>query len=267
MQGSLTGWDLALIVVVSVMGTAVAYLRHPEHKAFVLLLPVPFTLAMLSVARPIDATNVLGLPLIFGFSFGVWVFHTRWRWPIVVAIATAVAGYGVIGAGVARLDLGGAAAFWIAEAVTMAVALALIRVLPPSDDPHTQTPLPVWVKLPAIALTVAMVIAIKPWLSGFMTMFPMVLAVTSYEARRSLWTIVRRIPWLILVMIPMMAIIRLTQDWIGLPAALALSWPILLALLWLLRDALLPGPTGEGVLYGLPTINASRGDPEWRDAR
>jgi len=45
-------WDALLIAVVSIMGTAIAYLRHPKHKAFVLMLPVPFTLAMLALAPP-----------------------------------------------------------------------------------------------------------------------------------------------------------------------------------------------------------------------
>ena len=47
-----TFWDIALIVVVSVMGTAIAYVRDPEHKAFVLMLPIPFTLA--TAAIPLD---------------------------------------------------------------------------------------------------------------------------------------------------------------------------------------------------------------------
>ena len=58
--------DLALIVTVTAMGVAVAYLRNPEHKATVLMLPVPFTLAMLAVGRPIDATNVIAIPALFG---------------------------------------------------------------------------------------------------------------------------------------------------------------------------------------------------------
>ena len=37
------------------------------------------------------------------------------------------------------------------------------------------------------------------------------------------------------MMVPVMAIIRLTQDRVGLPVALALGWPVLLAQLWLFR--------------------------------
>ena len=79
-------WDIALIFAVSVMGTAVAYLRHPEHKAFVLMLPVPFTLATLALDRPIDATNVLAMGLLFGFTIGVWGLRVRLRVPILAVI-------------------------------------------------------------------------------------------------------------------------------------------------------------------------------------
>ena len=31
---NVSGWDIALIAVVSLMGTTTAYVRNPEHKAF-----------------------------------------------------------------------------------------------------------------------------------------------------------------------------------------------------------------------------------------
>ena len=231
----MTGWDIALIAVVSIMGTAVAYLRHPEHKAFVLMFPVPFTLATLALGRPLDATNVLAMGVLFGFTIGVWALHARRRWPILAAIAVCATGYCVVGAGIARLRPAGDAAFWGSVAAMLAASWVLIRALPYREEPHHRTPLPVWIKLPAIALVIAGVVMIKEHLGGFMTMFPMLGVVAAYEARNSLWTIVRRIPWLIIFMIPVMVLVRLTQERIGLPAALALAWPVLLALLWLFR--------------------------------
>lgn len=219
------------------MGTAVAYLRHPEHKAFVLMLPIPFTMAVLSVGRPVDATNLAGAGLLFGFSLGVWALHVRLRWPIFAAIAICAAGYCAIGAGIARLRPEGDAAFWGTAAGLLALSVVLIRALPHRVEPHHRTPLPVWIKLPAIALVIAGLVAMKKTLGGFTTMFPMVGVVAAYEARKSLWTIVRRIPWVIAIMIPMMAVIRLTQDRVGLPKALALSWPVFLLMLWMFRRA------------------------------
>lgn len=232
----MSGWDIALIVGVSLMGTVVAYVRSPERKAFVLMLPVPFTLATLSLGQPVDATNVLGMGVLFGFAIGVWALHVRCHWPIVAAIAVCAVGYCVVGAGIARLHPAGDVAFWGAAALLLALSLALIRALPYRAAPHHRTALPVWVKLPAIALVVAGVVLIKQSLGGFMTMFPMVGVVTTYEARHSLWTIVRRIPWIILIMLPVMGFIRLTQARLGLPLALALAWPLALTLLWVLRN-------------------------------
>jgi len=87
----------------------------------------------------------------------------------------------------------------------------------------------------AIALVTTSVVALKHQLGGFMTTFPMVGVVAAYESRHSLWTIVRRIPWVMLLMTLMMVVCRLTQERFGLAAALALSWPVLLVGLFLLR--------------------------------
>jgi hypothetical protein len=230
-----SGWDMALIAAVSTMGTTVAYLRHPEHKAFVVMLPVPFTLATLAVGRPVDATNVLGMGVLFGFTIGVWALHVRAHWPIVPAIVAGALGYCMVGAAVACLHPTGDAAFWAAAALMLVAAVALIRALPYRSEPHHRTPLPVWIKLPAIALVIGGIVSIKQYLGGFTTMFPMVSVVAAYEARHSLWTIVRRIPWIMVIMTPAMVCIRVTQARLGLAGALLLAWPVLLALLWVLR--------------------------------
>jgi hypothetical protein len=85
-----------------------------------------------------------------------------------------------------------------------------------------------WIKFPIIALVVVGIVQIKRQLGGFTTMFPMVGVVAAYEARHSLWTNVRGISWVLVLMPPMMASIRLWQPHVGMPMALALSWPVLL---------------------------------------
>jgi hypothetical protein len=231
----MSGWDLALIAVVSIMGTCVAYLRNPQHKAFVLMLPVPFSLATLSLGRPVDATNVVGIATLFGFSAGVWFLHARRRWAIVPAIIICGVGYCLAGSALARLLPSGDAAFWVSVGVVFVVSVALIHRLPHRDEPHHRTPLPVWIKLPAIALIILGIVMIKQQLGGFMTAFPMVGTVAAYEARHSLWTILRRIPWVMLLILPMHGVMRLTQGHIGLGGALLVAWPVFLFFLWLLR--------------------------------
>lgn len=240
-----TGADLALIATVTAMGVAVAYLRNPEHKATVLMLPIPFTLAMLAVGRPIDATNVVAIPALFGYSWLVWALRERCGAPVLTAIAIAAGSYCLAGVAAQRWLPTGPAAFWTAIVVTMLAGVILVRRLPPRSEPHHRTPLPVWIKAPAIAAVICCLVAAKHHLGGFTTMFPMVGMVASYESRHSLWTIMRRIAWLLILMAPMMAAVRLWQDHVGVPWALALAWPVVIAglLIWHRRFAGRPGPT------------------------
>lgn len=232
--------DAALLVAVTAMGVAVAYLRDPEQKATVLMLPVPFSLAMLSVGRPIDAANVLAIPALFGYTLMVWLLHDRLRVPILAAIATSAGCYCLAGMAIAQNGPAGGAAFWTAAAVTMVIGAVLVRSLPARPGRPHRTPLPVWIKTPAVAAVISGLIEIKHLLGGFTTMFPMVGVVASYESRHSLWTIVRRIAWLLVLMPPMMAAIRLMQPHVGTPAAVLLAWPVFLTGLWLWRRNSLP---------------------------
>lgn len=231
-----TFWDITLIVVVSVMGTAIATVRDPEHKAFVLMLPFPFTLATLALERPVDATNVLAIVPSFGFTFGVWWLHTRWRLPVLMAIPACALTYLLVGMGLNRVVPASDGMFWLSAIAVVTGALLLIRFLPYRSEPHHRTPLPVWIKLPAIALVITILVVVKQQLGGFMTMFPMVGTVAAYEARHSLWALVRRFPWVAAMVAPMMAIVRLTQNSLGIHGALFVAWWPLLLTLWLLRD-------------------------------
>ncbi len=231
----MTAWDIALITVVTVMGTVVAYLKHPERKAFVLMLPLPFTLAVLSLGRPVDATNVLAIAPSFGFTFFVWMLYSRLGVPILVSIILCAAAYCAVGMVMVRFIPASETVFWLSAVLIVLCALVLTRALPYRIEPHYRTLLPVWIKLPAIALVVTFLVLAKEQLGGFMTMFPMVGVIAAYEARHSLWTLVRRFSWIALLAVPLMSTVRLTQNMVGLPMALVLGWALFLSLLWLLR--------------------------------
>lgn len=224
----MTLWDWAFIFTSATMGTVVAYLRHPEHKTWPLMLPLPFTVATLAVGRPVDSTNVVALLVMLAYVFAVWGLRTVARWPIVLAIVVAAGGYCLVGAALAPVTPTGDAAFWCVTMVVWLVGVVLIRWLPYRTEPHYRTPLPVWVKFPVIALVIFGVVQLKQQLGGFMTMFPVMGIVAAYESRHSLWTNVRKVPWVLVTMVPMVASIRVLQTRLGLPVALLMSWLVLL---------------------------------------
>ncbi|NPV08574.1 MAG: hypothetical protein HPY83_11525 [Anaerolineae bacterium] len=224
-------WDAVLIVAVSVQATALAYLPQPRLKALAYVLPFPFTIATLALGRPVDATNVLGLLLLFGYIQGVRLLHDRLRLPIVAAILLSALSYTAAGWLMAPIVPASDGAFWAAVALSLALAATLYLRISHRDERAHRTTLPVWIKLPVVASVIVALVIVKEYLQGFMTLFPMVGVVGAYEARHSLWTMGRQIPTWMLAMIPMLVVIRLTQYGLGLPGALALGWVVFLAVL------------------------------------
>ncbi len=217
-------WDIALLIVVSIQATLVAYVRQPRAKALLVTFPFPFSLAYLSVGRPVDATNVLGMALLLLFVHGVRWLHVHGKRHIVLAIIAAAILYGVLGAAIARVLPGGGWVFWTACAAVGALGATFLHLQPHREEPSHRSPLPVWVKLPLIAAVISVLILTKHWLQGFMTVFPMVTVVAAYEARHSLWTLSRQIPVVIVTMCPVMIAMHLAQPHTGPYGALAVGW-------------------------------------------
>ncbi len=230
-------WDGVLLAAVTLQATAIAYAYQPRHKALLITLPIPFSIATLAIGRPVDGTNVLGLGLLFGFTWAVWYLHTRRAWPIVAAIVSAALGYILMGALIARRLPDHGTAFWTAAVGCAVVATGLLHRLPQRDEPGHRSPLPVYVKVPIILGVVAGLILIKGWLRGFVTVFPMVGVIAAYEARNSLWTMVRQIPVLMLALLALMVVLRLGREALGVPGSLAVGWVVFLAALTALRGA------------------------------
>ena len=228
---SLSGWDIALIVLVSLHATALAYLHHPRWKALLLTLPVPFSLASLSIGARVDATNVAGLPLLMVFTCGVYVLYRRCRVPIILAIATCAAGYCGLASVIAPHVPRTGTAFWCLAVVVFAAGAALYQLMPPRDEPGHRSPLPVYIKLPIIAAVIFVLVVLKQQMQGFMTLFPMVGVVAAYEGRHCLWTICRQIPVIMMTLLPMMAAMRLLCPLVGIGWALAGGWVVFLCLL------------------------------------
>lgn len=226
---SLSYWDLLLLVAVSTMVLVVAYLSHPRWKAFVLMLPVPFTFSTLALGARIDATNAAGLILLLLFTHLVRILHYRLRLPIVAAILLADGVYVAVATLSALWMPEGDVPFLIACGVNFAVAVPALLLTPSRDEPAHRTPLPVRIKVPLTMGLVSLLIIGKSALQGFMTTFPMVGTFASYEARHSLWTNCRQIPILMVLLTPTMIAVRYLSPYVGMPLAFVGGWAVFLA--------------------------------------
>ena len=220
----MTRWDIALLLVVSVQATLTAYVRQPRAKALLVTFPFPFSLAYMSVGRPVDASNVLGLALLLLFAHGVRWLHVHGKRHIILAIIASALTYGLLGGAIARILPHGEWPFWVACAGVLAVGAIFLYLQPHRDEPSHRSPLPVYLKLPIIMGVIALLILSKEWLRGFMTVFPMVTVVAAYEARHSLWTLTRQITVVILTVVPMMIAMHIAQPYVGQYRALAAGW-------------------------------------------
>jgi hypothetical protein len=227
---NISPWDIALVIVVTLQAAALSYMRQPRMKAFLLSLPLPFTLMALAVNRPIDATNVMGLVLLLLFTHAVRIIHQKFRVPIIPAICLSALGYAVIGWLAAPILPKTPAAFWLAAAFTTFLGFYLYLHMPERNEREYRTHLPVWVKLPAILLVVVLLVLVRNSLHGFATVFPMIGVIAVYESRYCLWTIGRQIPVIMVTLATLMAVAYLAQNLWGLPLALVAGWIVFLPL-------------------------------------
>ena len=227
-------WDIILIVGVSTQATVMAYTFEPKWKALLYSLPIPFTLASMSLGEPIGVTHVAGLLVLLGFFHLVRLLHQVRKWPILVSIVLGAACYATAGAGLAEIFPRGPLSFWVAVLVTGIVGMTLFLATPHRPEPGHRSPLPVWIKLPTIMIVIGCLVAVKQHLRGFMPMFPMMGVITAYEGRHSLWTITFQLPFLFLPFLTMMTFYRVLQPHIWLVPAFAMWLPVHLATLSLI---------------------------------
>lgn len=224
----LTPYDILLVILVSVQAAVLAYMRQPRWKAFVLSLPIPFTLLTLSLGQPINATNVLGLVYLLLFAQAVRLLHKDAHLPIIPAIILSALGYCLLASVTAPLIPETTLVFWLTWGFTIALGLSLYLWLPPRVEPAYRTELPVWIKLPIILGVVTMLVLIRNSLQGFAALFPLVGVMAMYESRYSLWTIGRQFTVIMVSMGTMIGVIYLAQSYWSLFPALIAGWIVFL---------------------------------------
>jgi hypothetical protein len=219
-----TPWNLALIGVVMAMMTAMALLRDPRRKALVMTLPLPFTVASLTLGTPLDAAHVAALSLLFLYTLGVYVLHKRAHLPLLLCIPSMAAAFigsaALLNARLPRTD----ASFWTVCALTLVVGTLLLALLPRGRGEGRVSELPLTLKLAVSFVVVVGLVLLKEAIGGFMTLFPMVGVLASYENRDGLWENVLQMPVVMVTLLPLMITSHLIVERIGLGASLALGW-------------------------------------------
>jgi len=245
-------WDFLLIVVVAGMAIPLSYIPNPQIKAFMIILPGPFTVATLSVGMPLGSVHVSGLILLLLYTHCVRILHKEKRLPIILSIVISALGYCTGGILLARVLPETPVVFWSICIFTFGLGAFLYFFLPEKKEPAYKTNLPVWIKGPFVIMLVTFLIIIKKFLKGSMVFFPMVGVFAAYESRLSLWTLTRYIPVLMLIMTPMLAVIYLFQEHVGLGRALGIGWIVyfilLISLLSRIRKAIVFAATEEEIL-------------------
>lgn len=219
-------FDLLLVLGVSVQGTALAYVHNPRVKGFIMSLPIPFTIASLSLGEPINATHALGLGTLWLYVQGVRILYYRFRVPILASIVLSAAGYCAIGWGIVAVIPEARWLFWVSAISVVGAGIALFAVSRPREEPGHRSRLPVPVKLCVIVGIVAALVVLKGFLRGFMTVFPYNGVIAAYEARKSLWTISRQITVVMSCLGSMMITVHVVEMWCSRGVALALGWVV-----------------------------------------
>ncbi|MFA5204160.1 MAG: hypothetical protein WC708_07120 [Lentisphaeria bacterium] len=233
-------YDFLLIAVVSLMAGGVAYVTSPRWKAFLSLLPLPSTLAVLALGQPVDVSFLLGLLLTALFYYLAFALHHKGGLPIVPAIAVAAVAYGLAGMAVLPVLPNSPKMFLVVFGFLIFLGVILGRSLQHVKEEGYRTSLPPYVKLPLVMAIVFLLVNMKHLLLGFMVTFPMVGVAGAYEMRRCPRTLFAQLPQMFFAVGSLMTVCFLAQPVIGLEGGLVLGWGAYLAVLLCLRkDAVL----------------------------
>ena len=121
---NLTIFDLLLIVAVSSMVTAIAFVHKPRVKAFIYSFPVPFVLANLALRAPTSVTHAAGLLMLILFLNLIRWLHSKLN--IVTSIAISTLMYICVGIILNAYLPKTALTFWIAAGLLAMTSIALI---------------------------------------------------------------------------------------------------------------------------------------------
>lgn len=180
--------------MVTALGTLSAYLKDPQLKAVTATIPIPFGFAYIAVGAPIGAANAISGFMCMLYANIVRLLHYKAKVPIVPSIIIGLAWFVVTGTFLMPRIPDGEAFFIGVCAFDFTVGLIMFQKQKYSSGVKYKTPLPIYIKAPAIACVVSGLMFIKRFMGGFCTSFPMMNSIVSYESRFSLADQCRQLP-------------------------------------------------------------------------
>ena len=187
-------YDWLLVFMVTALGTLSAYLKDPQLKAVTATIPIPCGFAYIAVGLPMGTANAISGFMCLLYVHIVRILHYKVKVPIVPSINAGLAVFVALGTFLMPRIPDTEASFIGACAFDFIVGIIFFQKQSYKSGVRYKTPLPVYIKAPAIAAVVSGLMLIKRLMGGFCTSFPMMNSIVSYESRYSLGDQCRQLP-------------------------------------------------------------------------
>lgn len=187
-------YDWLLVFMVTALGTLSAYLKDPQLKAVTATIPIPCGFAYIAVGLPMGAANAISGFMCLLYVHIVRLLHYKVKVPIIPSIIAGLAFFVALGTFLMPRIPNTDAVFIGVCLFDFIVGVVLFQKQKYSAGVRYKTPLPIYVKAPAIAIVVSGLMFIKRLMGGFCTSFPMMNSIVSYESRFSLDDQCRQLP-------------------------------------------------------------------------
>ncbi len=178
---SFSFYDWLLIFMVTALGVFSAYTKDPQLKAVAATIPIPCGFAYIAVGLPMGTANAISGFMCFLYVHIVRILHYKAKIPIIPSIAAGLAFFVALGTFLMPRIPEGEGYFIAACVFDFVVGVVLFQTQRYKSGVRYKTPLPVYIKAPAIA-------------GVFCTSFPMMNSIVSYESRFSLGDQCRQLP-------------------------------------------------------------------------
>ena len=211
-----SAYDWLLVFMFTALGTLSAYLKDPQLKAVTATIPIPCGFAYIAVGLPMGTENAVSGFMCMLYVHIVRILHYKVKVPIVPSIIAGLAFFVALGTFLhARIPEG--EAYFIGACVfDFVIGVIFFQKQKYKAGVRYKTPLPVYIKAPAIAGVVSGLMFIKRLMGGFCTSFPMMNSIVSYESRYSLGDQCRQLPLFLIAGPFMFATMRYIEIGFGL---------------------------------------------------